>query len=615
MTRAIRKGLRPGAGGAATSSPSLCFPTSRVLEAGAPSGWGWAGSSDLIRPRNPVPGRWQGFRNSSSNSSDRPPRLRDGKLAVLFRKQQQLEWKRTSAHPRGAQTRNRVVALGEPHPQQLLLAKEGAEPDLEVLSRAFWVWASRRTQGHSPLRSVGLRLPCPPLPGLPSLYQPHHALLSALPVGPAVTAAPSGPRAGWRMLEEGGFGTWESPVAPVPLTFLAPLSSLPRKREEAEDARPPSPPPSPPPPPASRSGSGFLYSEAPPPSATLTAERAPGPTLSLEALQERLEALKALQGQYLRGQLRIRRTCRDFPRALRALSLQICRSRRRLIRAEVRLQRREKEGAFQGCPSPPPSELLGLASPRQGLSAAATLSSCSLLLFPAPHAPPAPPPLPPQLPDLHEALETFLERQARHLHERECGGWGSPSWGKPAGGWRGPRGRAGGLPAPRPRKRSGARERTPRARPRLCAPAPEALGQASRAPGAALREGRDAGRRSPEGCLLLPRSRSSGQRDYRSCQECLRSIKALRGQLRRVRSRLWRVEAELGIQVPPRELCADDQEEKEEEDDDDDDGPPWMPPALPVAWREEARGPSAPPAAAQSAPPADPATELSACPQ
>ncbi|XP_058016694.1 uncharacterized protein LOC131186788 [Ahaetulla prasina] len=203
------------------------------------------------------------------------------------------------------------------------------------------------------------------------------------------------------------------------LTLLGPLSSLPRKREEREDARtPPSPSPPPSPPPAS--GSGSLDFAAPPPSATQPAGRALGTALSLEALQERLEALKALQGQYLRGQLRIRRTCRDFPRALRALSLQICRSRRRLIRAEVRLQRRETEGAFPNRPSPPPSELLALASSRQGFSAAAaSLSGCSLLLLPAPPPPPAPPPLPPHLPDLHEALETFLERQERHLHDRQ----------------------------------------------------------------------------------------------------------------------------------------------------------------------------------------------------
>ncbi|XP_032090144.1 myb-related transcription factor, partner of profilin-like [Thamnophis elegans] len=280
-------------------------------------------------------------------------------------------------------------------------------------------------------------------------------------------------------------------------------NSLPKKREETEDgaaltepllpplaARTPSPPPSPPP------ASGSLDFAAPPPSAPQPAGRELGPALSLETLQERLEALKSLQGQYLRGQLRIRRTCRDFPRALRALSLQICRSRRRLIRAEVRLQRRETEGAFIARPSPPPSELLALASGRPGLSAdAASLSGCSLLLLPAPPPPPAPPPLPPHLPDLHEALETFLDCQARHLHDR--------------------------------------------------------------------------------------------QRDYRSCQECVRSIKTLRGQLRRVRSRLWRVEAELGIQVPPRELSVEDQED----DEDEEDGPPWLPPALRAARREGQNAP------------------------
>ncbi|XP_053102672.1 uncharacterized protein LOC128323481 [Hemicordylus capensis] len=53
------------------------------------------------------------------------------------------------------------------------------------------------------------------------------------------------------------------------------------------------------------------------------------------------------------------------------------------------------------------------------------------------------------------------------------------------------------------------------------------------------------------------------QRDLRSCQECVQNIKALRGQLRRLRSRLARVEATMGILVPPREL--DVEEEKEED--------------------------------------------------
>ncbi|XP_053104413.1 uncharacterized protein LOC128324202 [Hemicordylus capensis] len=53
------------------------------------------------------------------------------------------------------------------------------------------------------------------------------------------------------------------------------------------------------------------------------------------------------------------------------------------------------------------------------------------------------------------------------------------------------------------------------------------------------------------------------QRDLHSCQECVQNIKALRGQLRRLRSRLARVEATMGILVPPREL--DVEEEKEED--------------------------------------------------
>ncbi|XP_053105273.1 uncharacterized protein LOC128324571 [Hemicordylus capensis] len=53
------------------------------------------------------------------------------------------------------------------------------------------------------------------------------------------------------------------------------------------------------------------------------------------------------------------------------------------------------------------------------------------------------------------------------------------------------------------------------------------------------------------------------QRDLRSCQECVQNLKALRGQLRRLRSRLARVEATMGILVPPREL--DVEEEKEED--------------------------------------------------
>ncbi|KAK9390917.1 hypothetical protein NXF25_018247 [Crotalus adamanteus] len=373
---------------------------------------------------------------------------------------------------------------------------------------------------------------------------------------------------------------WDGPGSSAPVQMLpAEPLLLPLA------ARPPPPSPSPPPSPPPASSSGSLDFAATPPSASQPRERAPGPALSLEALQERLEALKALQGQYLRGQLRIRRSCRDFPRALRALSLQICRSRRRLIRAEVRLQRRETEGAFPRRPSPPPSELLALASWRQGLSAAATLSGCSLLLLPAPPPPPAPP-LPPHLPDLHEALETFLERQERHLHDRESAGWGAFS------------GQVSGSVLLRGRGSAAGPGSALRA------------GQAGEVTGGALREGGGLAGGAPRLVFCFP-----GQRDYRSCQECVRSIKALRGQLRRVRSRLWRVEAELGIQVPPRELSVDDQEEKEEEEEED--GPPWLPPALPAARREEARRPTA-----QNVPPGDLPTsgrlveaEIPACPQ
>ncbi|XP_048365414.1 uncharacterized protein LOC125439985 isoform X1 [Sphaerodactylus townsendi] len=55
------------------------------------------------------------------------------------------------------------------------------------------------------------------------------------------------------------------------------------------------------------------------------------------------------------------------------------------------------------------------------------------------------------------------------------------------------------------------------------------------------------------------------KRDLRSCQECLKSIRALRVQLRSVRKRLSVLEEQLGIQVPPRELDADEQEEEKEE--------------------------------------------------
>ncbi|XP_053100330.1 uncharacterized protein LOC128322660 isoform X1 [Hemicordylus capensis] len=53
------------------------------------------------------------------------------------------------------------------------------------------------------------------------------------------------------------------------------------------------------------------------------------------------------------------------------------------------------------------------------------------------------------------------------------------------------------------------------------------------------------------------------QRHLRICQGCLQNLKALRGELRRLQSRLTRVEATIGILVPPRELEVE--EEKEED--------------------------------------------------
>lgn len=56
----------------------------------------------------------------------------------------------------------------------------------------------------------------------------------------------------------------------------------------------------------------------------------------------------------------------------------------------------------------------------------------------------------------------------------------------------------------------------------------------------------------------------SGKKDLRSCQECLKSVKAVREHLQGVKSRLWRVEMKLGIQVPPQELDLDEEEEESE---------------------------------------------------
>ncbi|XP_053104999.1 uncharacterized protein LOC128324449 isoform X2 [Hemicordylus capensis] len=54
------------------------------------------------------------------------------------------------------------------------------------------------------------------------------------------------------------------------------------------------------------------------------------------------------------------------------------------------------------------------------------------------------------------------------------------------------------------------------------------------------------------------------QRHLRICQECLQNIKALRGDLRRLQSRLASVEATIGILVPPRELDVEEEREKDQ---------------------------------------------------
>ncbi|XP_077775065.1 uncharacterized protein LOC144325500 [Podarcis muralis] len=243
--------------------------------------------------------------------------------------------------------------------------------------------------------------------------------------------------------------------------------------------------------------------------------------VSLLLLQKHLQVLKEMQGQYLQTEVKIRSACHQFPRSLRAASLQICRTRRRLIRTEVRLQRqasspgaplrkwlRGRGGQAGGCwglldfhacqiyafhcptllflagvcqSSPGPSlssskptlESTSASSSGEVVSITPTTSSFSLPPHPLSPPPPSPPLLQPDLRVLQEALETLLEIEAHQLQERK--------------------------------------------------------------------------------------------RDVRTCQECLRSLRELRAQLQKVRSRLWRVEAILGIQVPPRELEVGEQEEEEEE--------------------------------------------------
>ncbi|XP_053129613.1 uncharacterized protein LOC128335748 isoform X1 [Hemicordylus capensis] len=59
------------------------------------------------------------------------------------------------------------------------------------------------------------------------------------------------------------------------------------------------------------------------------------------------------------------------------------------------------------------------------------------------------------------------------------------------------------------------------------------------------------------------------KRDLRSCRDCLRSIRTIRDHLQTVKSRLSKVEARLGIQVPLQELDPEDREEEEEKREQD----------------------------------------------
>ncbi|CAI5791736.1 Hypothetical predicted protein [Podarcis lilfordi] len=258
-------------------------------------------------------------------------------------------------------------------------------------------------------------------------------------------------------------------------------TKLPKTKEEPQEGETlpaaPATPPAPDPEPQQQEVKALLTS---PPAETLL-----DPTRgSLLLLQKHLQVLKEMQGQYLQAEVKIRSACHQFPRSLRAASLQICRTRRRLIRTEVRLQRQASSpGVCQSSPGPslssskPTLESTSASSSGEVVSITPTTSSFSLPPHPLSPPPPSPPLLQPDLRVLQKALETLLEIEAHQLQERK--------------------------------------------------------------------------------------------RDVRTCQECLRSLRELRAQLQKVRSRLWRVEAILGIQVPPRELEVGEQEEEEEEEEEE----------------------------------------------
>ncbi|XP_053135716.1 uncharacterized protein LOC128337949 isoform X4 [Hemicordylus capensis] len=130
------------------------------------------------------------------------------------------------------------------------------------------------------------------------------------------------------------------------------------------------------------------------------------PSIADNYLQQEVELLKGLQHDYVQQQLRVRRISQQFPRSLRAISLQIGHMQTRLIHSEVRLQQWEREDVPAG-----PAALLQPSGSDSSLSSASLEvasippSTSSLLLHPSPPPPPSPPPLEPDLSNVKETLQ------------------------------------------------------------------------------------------------------------------------------------------------------------------------------------------------------------------
>ncbi|XP_053135698.1 uncharacterized protein LOC128337949 isoform X2 [Hemicordylus capensis] len=168
------------------------------------------------------------------------------------------------------------------------------------------------------------------------------------------------------------------------------------------------------------------------------------PSIADNYLQQEVELLKGLQHDYVQQQLRVRRISQQFPRSLRAISLQIGHMQTRLIHSEVRLQQWEREvpviqaasqseqvmvgqvmvgvvgcqplqltSCFFSLADVPagPAALLQPSGSDSSLSSASLEvasippSTSSLLLHPSPPPPPSPPPLEPDLSNVKETLQ------------------------------------------------------------------------------------------------------------------------------------------------------------------------------------------------------------------